>query len=294
MILNGTLVIGQDQDKLGGGFSVIDSFRGAISQVNIWDRALSLSELRSIYNCQTRAQGNIFSQDVDSFELHNVEETTAGLDSFCSQIDFVTLFKSSGNVQTSVELCQSIGASVHVPRSAEENRLLLADISKPNFICRFNSVVWLGISDKEDEGVWRRFLDDSIITNQFFSRGYPKGGTNSSCVQIDRRTGNWQDRNCENDGSSCTVCVNNNQRPLRLRGLCFEYETQTLMEVLGYWNGAPYLHGFHGLLIYRTEELDEWLMVDTQANKTLARIVLQSASSFPTGRRTWTLVSRIL
>ena len=47
------LVIGQEQDKRGGGFSVIESFVGSITQLNIWRRALVMSEVQDMaHSCE--------------------------------------------------------------------------------------------------------------------------------------------------------------------------------------------------------------------------------------------------
>ncbi len=38
---SGTLVLGQDQDSVGGGFQADDSFQGMLSDVNVWDSVLT-------------------------------------------------------------------------------------------------------------------------------------------------------------------------------------------------------------------------------------------------------------
>ena len=37
----GTLVLGQDQDSVGGGFQESQSFQGMLSNVNIWDNVVT-------------------------------------------------------------------------------------------------------------------------------------------------------------------------------------------------------------------------------------------------------------
>ena len=42
----GTVIIGQDQDKVGGGFQIKDSFGpGEVTEVNLWSRVLSGDEI---------------------------------------------------------------------------------------------------------------------------------------------------------------------------------------------------------------------------------------------------------
>ena len=55
----GIWVIGQDQDTLGGGFQAKDSFKGILTEVNVWNRALVSDEIKSFANdCGSLVQGN--------------------------------------------------------------------------------------------------------------------------------------------------------------------------------------------------------------------------------------------
>lgn len=49
----GTAVIGQDQDSLGGGFQMRDAFGpGEVTELNLWDRVLSASDIAAQHaNC---------------------------------------------------------------------------------------------------------------------------------------------------------------------------------------------------------------------------------------------------
>ena len=44
----GTLVLGQDQDSVGGGFNADQSFQGMLSNVNIWNKALAAEKIRKM------------------------------------------------------------------------------------------------------------------------------------------------------------------------------------------------------------------------------------------------------
>merc|ERR1711956_57994 len=51
LYLNGTLVLGQDQDSLGGGFVRNSAFLGQITQMNMWNHALNPEEIKQLSNC---------------------------------------------------------------------------------------------------------------------------------------------------------------------------------------------------------------------------------------------------
>lgn len=53
------MVIGQDQDDYIKGFQTSQSFKGYISKLNMWDRAMDSSEVNNLYNaCADVQEGN--------------------------------------------------------------------------------------------------------------------------------------------------------------------------------------------------------------------------------------------
>ena len=46
----GIWVIGQDQDSLGGGFQTGDSYKGILTEVNIWNKILGSDEIKRFAN----------------------------------------------------------------------------------------------------------------------------------------------------------------------------------------------------------------------------------------------------
>ena len=59
----GTLVLGQDQDSVGGGFEASESFQGMLSYVNVWDRVLCTSQIKEMsQSClpDERNEGNVY------------------------------------------------------------------------------------------------------------------------------------------------------------------------------------------------------------------------------------------
>ncbi|MBN3314272.1 NPTX1 protein, partial [Atractosteus spatula] len=67
----GVLVLGQEQDTLGGGFDATQAFVGELANFNIWDRKLSAGEIYNLATCSSRAQvGNVFSWSESSIDLY--------------------------------------------------------------------------------------------------------------------------------------------------------------------------------------------------------------------------------
>ncbi|KAM6050979.1 neuronal pentraxin-1 isoform 2-T2 [Chlamydotis macqueenii] len=58
----GVLVLGQEQDTLGGGFDATQAFVGELAHFNVWDRKLSPGEVYGLATCSTKAlAGNVIA-----------------------------------------------------------------------------------------------------------------------------------------------------------------------------------------------------------------------------------------
>ncbi|KAG9350390.1 hypothetical protein JZ751_026749 [Albula glossodonta] len=68
---HGVLVLGQEQDTLGGGFDATQAFVGELANFNMWDKKLSTGEIYNLATCSNKAQvGNVFSWSETSIEIY--------------------------------------------------------------------------------------------------------------------------------------------------------------------------------------------------------------------------------
>ncbi|XP_064805637.1 neuronal pentraxin-1-like [Oncorhynchus masou masou] len=66
----GVLVLGQEQDTLGGGFDATQAYVGELANLNMWDRKLSIGEIYNLATCNSKAQtGNVFSWSESNIEI---------------------------------------------------------------------------------------------------------------------------------------------------------------------------------------------------------------------------------
>ena len=54
----GTLVLGQEQDSVGGSFETTQSLKGMLSNVNVWDRVLSATHIKEMSRSCLRDEWN--------------------------------------------------------------------------------------------------------------------------------------------------------------------------------------------------------------------------------------------
>ncbi|XP_070612200.1 neuronal pentraxin receptor [Erythrolamprus reginae] len=67
---HGVMILGQEQDTLGGRFDATQAFVGEISQFNMWDRVLMPAEIVGLANCTSHLQGNVAQWDEKLVEVH--------------------------------------------------------------------------------------------------------------------------------------------------------------------------------------------------------------------------------
>ena len=60
----GFLVLGQDQDSIGGGFSVKETLHGRLASVNMWDKVLSKNDITAQYTNCSVPHGSVFNWSV--------------------------------------------------------------------------------------------------------------------------------------------------------------------------------------------------------------------------------------
>lgn len=57
----GSVVLGQEQDLIGGGFDSNQSFQGSMTNVNVWSRILSTTSIKSMARSCLKGKGNVYS-----------------------------------------------------------------------------------------------------------------------------------------------------------------------------------------------------------------------------------------
>ncbi|KAM9521992.1 adhesion G protein-coupled receptor D2 isoform 2-T4 [Guaruba guarouba] len=74
----GTFIIGQDQDSLGGSFKEKESFSGNITDLHIWQKVLSVEQIEKVRSCWVVEQDLVFRWSSNTLEVEStVQEVTA-------------------------------------------------------------------------------------------------------------------------------------------------------------------------------------------------------------------------
>ncbi|NXG64708.1 AGRD2 protein, partial [Hemiprocne comata] len=74
----GTFIIGQDQDSLGGTFRMKESFSGNITDLHIWQKVLSAEQIEKVRSCWMVEQDLVFGWSSNALEVEStVQKVTA-------------------------------------------------------------------------------------------------------------------------------------------------------------------------------------------------------------------------
>nr|XP_053647206.1 uncharacterized protein LOC128698820 [Cherax quadricarinatus] len=285
--LNGTFVVGQEQDKISGGYSRFQILKGYTTQINIWNYGVSSRDIEDIANCRRNILGNVVSSDRENFELMNVQVNMVSLWKFCGDDEKFVIFPEARTFAESVKFCNLVGSNMYAPSNKKENSDLNQTLWEENMCEQVD--LWVGVTDEEEEGVWRAVSDGRIVTDIYFTHGQPDNSRAENCIIMYARQASWNDFPCLTL-KACVSCEEKLHVPLILRGACMEWRTQTMFEVIGYNSHRTFFHGFYGLMIYRTSD-QQWILFDTLTNKTQAVLSIASSNLYPLGRHEWLLVN---
>ncbi|NXX85269.1 AGRD2 protein, partial [Urocolius indicus] len=73
----GTFIVGQDQDSLGGTFRKKESFSGNITDLHVWHRVLSAEQIEKVRSCWVMEQGLVFGWSPAAMEVESTVQEVA-------------------------------------------------------------------------------------------------------------------------------------------------------------------------------------------------------------------------
>ncbi|XP_064111255.1 uncharacterized protein LOC135218736 [Macrobrachium nipponense] len=292
---NGSLVLGQEQDVLGGGFDSTQILMGDLAQVSFWDRALPESEVESLASCRSPGRGNSFSSDTAQMELTGVVETSTNLSQLCrSTSHFYLMLPEMRSFKDTISICRVLNSTVVAPRSAMENERLTQEMVPFHDVCFPSTTwkIWLGFTDELEEDVWRDVATQQPTSYKNFGPNFPHGGRIYNCVCL-MTDGHWIDTECKNTNRRCTACQLDRSDFLRLRGLCYDSEHETRFRASGYIHGRPFFYGYYNMLIVWDPDRNAWELKNVSKNKTILSISTTALNSYPFGKHAWTVNTEV-
>ncbi|KAK3861646.1 hypothetical protein Pcinc_032411 [Petrolisthes cinctipes] len=287
VMMNGTLVLGQEQDNLGGGFDRNQIFRGDLAQISLWDRVLSSRDVAGMAECRDVGRGNLFSSDTVTFELHGdplVQVSWHNLSTLCQTKEHNVVFPEERSLQEARTFCHRFNATLAVPTTKQDNQRLTDQLGLFKNVCVPTAQwkLWLGITDNVEDGVWRDFQTNSLITYLNFPP--LNAGSSYTCASM-KTNGFWDGDRCTN--KRCVACHFDHTDFLYLRGLCFDNNFRMRFRVQDHINGRPFFRGYNSYIIFWGNESREWQLLDTITNQTLLSTSAVPQDDYPIGKHRW-------
>ena len=119
------LILGQEPDKIRGGFAKAQSYLGYISEFNIWNYTLPGKDILDMASCQSQIKGNVVAWKQSELINHNaVVENIRDLSMFCEKRKSLVIFPKKVLLEEAQKTCKIYGGDIVVPKSDQELSLI--------------------------------------------------------------------------------------------------------------------------------------------------------------------------
>ncbi|XP_066304554.1 lymphocyte antigen 75-like [Branchiostoma lanceolatum] len=207
----GTWILAQEQDTVGGGFTETQAFSGELSQVNLWNRVLTPSEIGTDWSVFCNQHGNVIdwaTTDITVFGLGVSDQYRCNLPPTaspshpgrCPDLTWVSwgrkcYYVETGNDDSSRRSwpeadyeCKGRGAELVSLHSQAEIGLLQQ--------MQLTSSVWIGLYKNSDRAI--QWTDGSPVDFTNWASGEPNdldGSGRENCIEM-YADGRWNDISC--------------------------------------------------------------------------------------------------
>ena len=299
VIYEGAFILGQEQDRVGGGYALNQVFSGEISDFEMWDHVLNDKMIEDFARCKKPQIGNVVKWEKELWQINQgstIDYTKAK--TFCQNETQHVIFPTRQPRKIAKTICEVHGGTIATPMSAEENELIKSLIEKhPDCVDEdktsqrnWGTLAWLGL--KRIDGIWYDISqDDSYkpVESSLWSGDplFSKETKVIDCVYI-KSDGTWM-YIIQNNGTCdyldiCTVCNIPNTPVFTLKGICDHSEIDWNY-YLGIDKSKGYITHYDG---YKRGEIlmsnNSWSSFGTAHNFTLPK---NYKIPYPVGRFAW-------
>ena len=232
------VIIGQDQDRWGGGYQKEQSFRGNLTRLNIWSRELTSTEVIQYDNCILNNDDSLIQWDPVKWKLNGFTVIRKiNQDEICNDEIFRILLSPEMKYSDSLMSCIAFKSSLAYPYDAADNENFL-ELMKINSKC---SGIWLGITDEQDDGDWISTSNGNPIYYTNWKIGQPNGHTSEN-IGVLNADGRWLDLSDRYE--YCSICERSSPFTIEIKGLCLDIEIDRKYVISGYSSEKPFFRGY--------------------------------------------------
>ncbi|XP_069972834.1 uncharacterized protein [Penaeus vannamei] len=283
---SGWLVVGQDQDKFGGGFQADQSFRGQVARVRLWGRVLGAGEVAQVAECGGGAGDGLLPWLTGAWTLnHTARVIEIPRDEICRKKGpYRSVLSPALPYSTAEKQCSAIKANLATPGNREDSDRLRTLVQETDPSCYGGPnqpLLWLGATDEKQEGEWVD-AKDAAMRFTAWAAGQPNGGRRENNAAM-TGAGAWADVSSK-VFSYCAVCDAADPLVLTVLGLCENLPHDHYYVQESHANTKPYFRGYTVSNISWLE--DRWLAKHPDS-KVLLSYTPILPYEYPFGRRGW-------
>ena len=222
--------------------------------------------------------------------LHGrAQKQTTEREETCEEKPLVDLYYTQfPSMDSCMHHCQNLGSRVPSLTIFEEWIKLQTFLKKKLYDRGLNTLeIWLPITDRETEDVWKDFYTGQVVQNWAGSNFAPDGGRGQNCARL-LNENYWGDRRCDYPNFAC-MCSHKLDKYLRLRGLCSSSAIDVHYKPMNKQTDIRELklQGVKHSSIEYVEQEKKWRLDVVDPNVT----GMSSASfvSFTLGKHSWTI-----
>ena len=288
-------ILGQEPDKIRGGFEEEQAFFGSISGLNIWSTFMSSTMIENMARCRNYETGNVLAWEKEKFVFKDVIVRSVNqTDSFCKSKKRFVIFPQRYLLGSASDVCSTHGGTMVAPASNSENNLVRSILSKHSNTCSNNFLserkvgigVWLGLT--KIGSTWFQ-SNDSITFSELTYYNWIKGKSNfrsheAKCAYM-LGDGSWISILKEECAwmQLCVICVISKTPVLTMKGLC---KTGAFV----HWNYYASINGSNQINKYDSYKRGDPLSLvknhwSMQTENDL--ITLQGTNHYPVGKNEW-------
>lgn len=305
LTLNGTLVLGQEQDGLDTDFGQHSSFFGQVTGLTLWQSDLANSLLEEWADCQPLSVEPLLSWDAIDWEIHNksgrlvvhadgpCENGNAGLMLFTNKMTW-------SQARLFMEYLGIAMVPVHNPRQRKQVEAL---VSRANESCahpyKEGSFTWLGVSYNRTLKQYEDISGQAVGVVPLWPRRYVRlfeklESCLDPCAVYQSNDSVWFIGN--GDLELCSVGRYEHPPPVfylydpgEIIDTTLSMFILTALDSGGNSATGVYFHGFKQHSIVQSADSNRWCLREANSPKDTVRTDIPCVSSDgpPVGRRVW-------
>ena len=254
------------------------SLFGAMTDINIWSRSLSQSEVEQWSRCEVGTGGNLLDWTTAQWESVGLHEEEVDKDKICWSTNFfLIVFKKRKSFDDTIKHCQAMGGEIAVAKDKKSMHGMAEAVAPVRNQCG-DSGYYSGYTDREEEGVWRDVNTGEKMSWVNWTQGSPNNmGGNQDCTDLHIDTNESGDIEC--GLKFCPICRVPAMTAYQLQGVCVGshmdrfYVLLSDKELLGYTQNK---------IVWKNSR---WEILNLITNTTEA--FLKDTSDFPLGSKAW-------